>query len=154
MDGVSQSPDSFQAHVERVAQALEARSVGSPEVAPVSRDAVREVIKSFAEQAPEYVPQPSPVQAVPPVQQPAVGQPSVPVTTPGTTLDVLPDYLRVEGADPAVIARVESLVTEAFREGLMHALRSARGAPPIVEDAFHDALVDIVVPILKERHRL
>ena len=154
MDTVPQSPESFAAHVERVAQALETKAAQAGESAPVSREAVREVIRSMAEQAPEYKPQPTtsnpqPTSVAAPVPVP------VQVTGPTTqTIEVLPDYLRTEGADSDAQHKVEALVTEAFQHGLMHALRLAKSRSPLVEDAFHDALVDIVLPILKERHRL
>lgn len=150
MDAAPQSAESFSAHVERVAAALETRAAQAGESAPVSREAVRDVLRSIAEQAPESAPVPQPVPAAS-VPVPA----AVPATGPTTrTIDVLPDYLRAEDADPAVVAKVESLVTEAFRHGLVRALKSARSQPPIVEDAFHDALVDIVLPLLKERNML
>ncbi|MDO8470210.1 MAG: hypothetical protein Q7S84_04340 [bacterium] len=151
MDAIPQSPESFAAHVERVAAALETQAGRSGEMGAISRDAVREAIRSIAEQEAEMTDdrQPTTDNAPPSVVTP------VPPTGPTTqTLEVLPEYLRAEGADPAVQHAVESLVTEAFQHGLMHALKLAKSRPPLIEDAFHDALVDIVLPLLKERHRV
>ena len=151
MDAAPQSPESFAAHIERVAAALETRATRAGEAPVISRDAVREAIRAVQEQEVAYSPQAgTPVSTPPPAAVAAV-----PATGPTTqTLEVLPEYLRAEGADPAVQHAVEFLVTEAFQHGLMHALKLAKSRPPLVEDAFHDALVDIVLPLLKERHRV
>lgn len=64
---------------------------------------------------------------------------------------VLPDYLQSGGTDKAATAEVERLVGIAFDEGLFSALAEARKRPPFVEDAFHDALTDKLLPELKKR---
>jgi len=38
----------------------------------------------------------------------------------------------------------------AFHEGLEKAVREAKNHPPFIEDAFHDALVDRLLPILQK----
>ena len=64
---------------------------------------------------------------------------------------VLPDYLQSGGADKAAVAEVERLVGVTFSEGLFSALAEARKRPPFVEDAFHDALTDKLLPELQKR---
>lgn len=66
----------------------------------------------------------------------------------------LPAYLdKEEGAERAK-AKVERLIEVAFREGLEKAMKEARREQPFVEDAFHDALVDKLLPELKRRKAL
>ncbi|MBI4034142.1 MAG: hypothetical protein HY378_01155 [Candidatus Brennerbacteria bacterium] len=62
---------------------------------------------------------------------------------------VLPAYLR-EG-DEGVKKEVENLVGLVFEKGLEAALKEAGKRPPFLEDAFHDALVDKLLPELRKR---
>lgn len=64
---------------------------------------------------------------------------------------LLPDYLQSEGGDERVKREVEGLVDLVFKEGLEAALKEAGKQPPFVEDAFHDALVDKLLPELKKK---
>lgn len=62
----------------------------------------------------------------------------------------LPDYLQ-EGGDEKVKKEVEGLVGLVFDKGLEEALEEAGKHPAFVEDAFHDALVDKLLPELKRK---
>jgi len=65
--------------------------------------------------------------------------------------DVLPSYLK-EGKVPSEVElAVENLISIVFKEGLSKAMKEAKKQPPFIADAFHDALVDKLLPILKER---
>jgi len=46
---------------------------------------------------------------------------------------------------------VARLVDIVFAKGLAAGVREAKRQPPFVEDAFHDALVDKLLPELKKR---
>ncbi len=62
----------------------------------------------------------------------------------------LPSYL-LRDENPDLAKEVEDLVTLAFQDGIVEAVKKARKHPPFVEDALHDALVDKVIPELKKR---
>lgn len=63
----------------------------------------------------------------------------------------LPDYLAGADVPQAERDEVEALVHLAFRAGLVKALGAARRRSPAVEDAFHDALTDKLLPELRAR---
>ena len=63
----------------------------------------------------------------------------------------LPTYLENNGVSPAAKLEIEELVDIVFHKGLESALKAASKHTPFVEDAFHDALVDKLLPILKEK---
>ena len=46
---------------------------------------------------------------------------------------------------------VEELVAQAFDKGLEDAIRAAKRCDPFIEDAFHDALTEQLIPELKRR---
>lgn len=62
----------------------------------------------------------------------------------------LPSYIEVEKEEVKQV--VENLIATVFNEGLEKALKLAKKYPPFVVDAFHDALVDKMVPELKKRN--
>lgn len=62
----------------------------------------------------------------------------------------LPAYLADE-KDQNAKNKVRELVDIAFESGLEKALKEAKKQPPFVEDAFHDALTDKLLPELKKR---
>jgi hypothetical protein len=65
-----------------------------------------------------------------------------------------PSYF-TDGAVPqAIQVEVEKLIDLVFHDSLERAVREAQKHPPFVEDAFHDALVDVLVPELKKRGAL
>lgn len=117
---------------------------GTVEAAPVpERTLVRESLRSLAER----VEVPSSAEAAP-----AVGASTPQQTTvPAPSDSPLPSYLDSPTADPAVKSAVEDLIRVTFTNGLMRGLREARRASPFVEDAFHDALVDKLIPEMKKR---
>ena len=62
----------------------------------------------------------------------------------------LPAY--VAAADDSRIQQeIERLVTMVFQEGLENGLRESKKHPPFVQDAFHAALVDKLLPELQKR---
>ncbi len=63
----------------------------------------------------------------------------------------LPSYLSNDAGDTEVKAVVENLVTLAFQSGVERAVAEAKRYPPFVEDAFHDALTEKLVPELRKR---
>jgi hypothetical protein len=63
--------------------------------------------------------------------------------------EMLPEYLSDDNS--TVVDEVTSLIGIALQDDIEKALKSARKKTPFVEDAFHDALVDKVLPLLKER---
>lgn len=73
----------------------------------------------------------------------------VQTTTP--TDSGVPAYVAASGAGEDVERQIESLVTLAFNEGIPEAIAKAKKLSPFIEDAFHDALIDHVVPELKKR---
>jgi hypothetical protein len=88
-------------------------------------------------------------------------QEGTPNESPGTGMDssdaaidedsVLPEYLSGEGVTPEATDEVKALVGMALHDDVEKALKVARGRSAFVEDAFHDALVDKVLPLMKER---
>jgi hypothetical protein len=62
---------------------------------------------------------------------------------------VLPPY--AESAPEEVRQEVERLLQVAVSDGLTKAIRQARSRSPFILDAFHDALVDNLYPLFKER---
>ncbi|MCL4392437.1 hypothetical protein M1413_03835 [Patescibacteria group bacterium] len=63
----------------------------------------------------------------------------------------LPSYLSDDAGDAEVKVVVENLVTLAFQSGVERAVAEAKRYPPFVEDAFHDALTEKLVPELRKR---
>ncbi|MDI6734186.1 MAG: hypothetical protein QMD50_01690 [Patescibacteria group bacterium] len=62
----------------------------------------------------------------------------------------LPTYLEKDKLDPEIEYEIEKLVDMVFHEGLEKAVREAKNHSPFVEDCFHDALVDKLLPELKK----
>ena len=63
----------------------------------------------------------------------------------------LPTYMGGDNSSTAIKTEVERLITLAFSESLEKAVREAKKKPYFIEDAFHDALVDKLLPELKKR---
>ncbi len=70
---------------------------------------------------------------------------------PRTEDSTLPGYLQDGERNEDAIKKVEDLVGMVFEKGLEVALKEAGKQPPFIEDAFHDALVDKLLPELKKR---
>lgn len=90
-----------------------------------------------------------------PVQEIPAPAPAVPAEKPAEAsgaAQYLPSYLATGDAkDEQVKAIVENLIRFAFRTDIEQAIAQAKRYPPFVEDAFHDALTDKLVPELKKR---
>jgi len=65
--------------------------------------------------------------------------------------NVLPSYLKTGKTPSEVEMEIERLISMVFNESLSKAIKEAQKQPPFIADAFHDALVDKLLPILKER---
>lgn len=64
---------------------------------------------------------------------------------------VLPNYFKGGDAEKAAADEVKRLVGITFEKDLFSALAEAKKRPPFVEDAFHDALTDKLLPELQKR---
>ena len=118
----------------RQVRGKESESAPRPEL-----ELLKESIKSFAERV-------APSPAAPAGEDVAH---SAPETQAGVPAGVVPDYM---GGMPHEAAReVARLVDIVFAKGLAAGVREAKRQPPFVEDAFHDALVDKLLPELKKR---
>lgn len=112
--------------------------MASPEVsASPEREVVKESVRAIAENAPA-VSTPPPV---PPATQ--TGSP--------TDQSFLPAYLSSDATPEEVKRTVEQLVAFTFKTDIETAVAAAKRYPPFLEDAFHDALVDKLIPELKKR---
>lgn len=84
--------------------------------------------------------------------QPAVSEtPSNQVSAGQRASSFLPAYLSGSGGETEVKAEVELLVNIVFEKGIEKAIAEAKKKPPFIADAFHDALVDKILPELKKR---
>ncbi|MCL4400012.1 hypothetical protein M1506_01915 [Patescibacteria group bacterium] len=63
----------------------------------------------------------------------------------------LPSYLAEDEKSDEVKSVVENLINFSLKEGIEEAIAEAKKYPPFVEDAFHDALTDKLLPELKKR---
>lgn len=64
---------------------------------------------------------------------------------------ILPSYLNNDSVSQDAKSEVERLVDIVFKDGLEDAIRASKKRSAFIEDAFHDALVDKLVPELKKR---
>ncbi len=96
------------------------------------REAVKNAIRSLAEKIPVI----------------NAGQQSAPVPQSSTRL---PAYLTEDVSQDEIKKTVESLIDIALSEGLEKAINASQKHPPFIADAFHDALVDKMIPELKKR---
>ncbi|MEK7542878.1 MAG: hypothetical protein AAB503_01050 [Patescibacteria group bacterium] len=63
----------------------------------------------------------------------------------------LPSYITSKNTGVAAQDEVNNLIEIALRDGVIEAVRESRKHPAFVIDAFHDALVDKILPELKRR---
>ncbi|MDO8557462.1 MAG: hypothetical protein Q7R98_03290 [Candidatus Jorgensenbacteria bacterium] len=63
----------------------------------------------------------------------------------------LPSYLAAKKSDVAAQEEVNHLISVAFQKGIIEAESEAVKRPAFVLDAFHDALIDHIIPELKKR---
>lgn len=102
----------------------------------------RTVVKQSLERLAESVPMPHPAQTT--------AQPSV-ITAQSTGTSPLPSYL-AKGDQPEQIKQeVSRLVNLVFSDSISTAIAESKRHSPFVQDAFHDALVDKLMPELKRR---
>lgn len=64
---------------------------------------------------------------------------------------VLPQYFQESKGEEVAKKEIEGLIKLAFTKNLEAAVAAAKKRAPFVEDAFHDALVDKLLPELKKR---
>jgi hypothetical protein len=86
-----------------------------------------------------------------PEAMPANGASSTAVQVGGLQPSVLPKYLTGKNVDPNVKMEVERLVDLVFHESLEKAVKEVKRHPAFIQDAFHDALIDKLLPELKAR---
>lgn len=67
-----------------------------------------------------------------------------------TAEDFLPKYLSQESGE-AARTRINALIELALNDSIEGAIRKAKNDSPFIEDAFHDALVDKLLPLMEER---
>lgn len=81
--------------------------------------------------------------------------PTPPSSTQATKKDeqgqVFPKYIGSTADDEEVKKQVEQLLGLVLEGKIIKALREAREKSPFIEDTFHDALVDKLIPELKKR---
>ncbi len=117
------------------------KNLETPEFQGVpEEEVVRRSLRSLAEAAP-----------VPSSESDAAVPPPPPDTPPVPRDDFLPSYLTTEGNSEDVTKTVEHLVQMVFDEDIEKAVTEAKRYPAFIEDAFHDALIDKVLPELKKR---
>jgi len=99
------------------------------------REIVKEAVQTFAEE----------------VVKNETTTPQAVQLIPQTNSQSLPSYLQKEEGNENVKHIVETLIEEALSHDLEKAVRDAKKYSPFIEDAFHDALVDKLIPELKKR---
>lgn len=104
--------------------------------------AERAVVKQSLERMAETIPMPQPSQT--PAQ-------ALPITVQTQGASPLPGYL-AKGDQPEQIKQeVNRLVSLVFSESISTAIAESKRHSPFVQDAFHDALIDKLIPELKRR---
>jgi len=104
------------------------------------REIVKESIKSIEREIVLEVP-----------KETVSSQLTSPQPTPRAKDDTLPAYMEEENVEEIAKEKVKKLVEVTFQKGIEEAIRESKNFSPYIEDAFHDALVDKLLPILKER---
>lgn len=118
------------------------KTINRPEMKDATHETiVKESIKSVVESVPasSVDPTPSPL--------------PISTTTSNDDNSLLPSYLSSDddSSKSQVKEIVEKLVKDVFTSGLENAIKSAKRYEPFVEDAFHDALIEKIVPELKKK---
>jgi len=131
MTRVENFNESLESELSRLGDTIAEQRAVTGGVSP-EREMVKESLKSFTEAAP------------------SLEAPAPAIATPATQVP-LPGYLEGAGADPKAQQEVAVLTKLVFSKGLAVALAEAKRRPPFIEDAFHDELVDVLLPILKQR---
>lgn len=70
--------------------------------------------------------------------------------------EFFPHYLREEGEelDKEVLLIIERLLDSVFHKGVFHALRESVKFSPFIQDVFHDALAEVLIPEMEKRNLL
>lgn len=123
-ENIERSLEKIGYHIERTRKEPEAREL-------TDRELVKHSLKSLAQ-----------------TQKEEDASPSAPAVK---NVTILPTYLQREDVAEEAKAEVEGLVNLFFSRGLEPALKEASKHSPFVEDAFHDALVDKLLPELKKK---
>lgn len=76
---------------------------------------------------------------------------SVPVPPAAGEENYLPDYMEGQNVDEQTEGLVEALLQIAVDKGILRAFRDSKKYPPFIQDAFHDALADKLVPEMERR---
>jgi hypothetical protein len=118
----------------RLGHEISARQMSPEMPARPEKEVVKESLRALA-----VAPQNEPHQASP------AGEAASPIPA------VLPAYLTETSAPEEVTQAVEQLIQLVFKTDIETAVAAAKRYPPFVEDAFHDALVDKLLPELKKR---
>lgn len=110
-------------------------------VARPEREIVKESVREIAKEV------------VPADPLPATAAPASASSAKGEGDGHLPAYVARADVGPEAKQKIDELLHMALErpEGLEKAIRMAKRQPFFVEDAFHDALVDKLLPELKER---
>ncbi len=66
-------------------------------------------------------------------------------------IPLLPDYLEEKDITPDVASALEKLLDRALRKGIVASLRESKKYSPFIQDVFHDALADKLLPELEKR---
>lgn len=127
--------ENLEKSLERLGQQIETERQHPDAQALPEREIVKKSIKSFSKTA---APKEDDDKSLPGVS--SVGEETI-----------LPAYLQGEGVESKIKFEVESLVDLVFHKGLEKALSEASKHSPFIEDAFHDALVDKLLPELKRK---
>ncbi|MEX0690010.1 MAG: hypothetical protein WD471_00360 [Candidatus Paceibacterota bacterium] len=64
---------------------------------------------------------------------------------------LLPDYVEESGTDEDTKLIIEKLLDMVFHKGIFRTLKASKKYPSFIQDAFHDALVDKLIPELEKR---
>lgn len=68
--------------------------------------------------------------------------------------DLLPSYMDKEDVDPEVRLAIEKLMDIVFHKGILAALKESKKYSPFIQDSFHDALAEKLVPLLEDKEIL
>ncbi len=134
MEKVRNFHEKLEADIKRLMVRTQERKILPAKEAIPSREVLRESLKVYAEEM------------VPPA-------PPTPAADSGddSTRGILPDYAGGGAVPAAVKLEVERLLDLVFERSLDAGIREAKKHPPFVQDAFHDALVDKLLPELEKR---
>ena len=123
--------------MKRLGQEVSKRVEAMPAAGFSEREAVKESIKTIASESETDSAAGSSVPAQ-----------AMPAAAPDENF--MPSYI-ADGSDPGAKEAIEKLLGIAATGDIVGAVRMAKKYPPFLEDAFHDALADKLIPELKKR---